>query len=128
MHPDNIRNTMLFSLLHVPTGHIHQERPNASICSGFLVGQCKRGVNCSDHHCSLPYQWQYKAANVDVWRSFSDQDNLALEKLYCDVNTESRVNFKPSQALDLSLLKRQVITILCLVNFLIFLRTYFHLE
>ena len=61
------------------------------------------------HHCSLPYHWQYKGLKVDVWNSFGAMDNLALEKVYCDVNAESRVNFKPAQPLEFSLLERQVL-------------------
>ena len=35
-------------------------------------------------------------------------DNFALEKLYCDVNVEAPVNFKPAQSLEVSSLQRQV--------------------
>ena len=34
-------------------------------------------------------------------------DNFALEKLYCDVNVEAPVNFKPAQSLEVSSLQRQ---------------------
>ena len=61
------------------------------------------------HHCSLPYLWQYEVPQVHQWKSFSEMDNLTLEKLYCDVSIDTQVNFKPAQFLDASLFKRQVI-------------------
>ena len=57
---------------------------------------------------SKPYHWQYKWFTSDEWKSFGDVDNFALEKLYCDVNVEAPVNFKPAQSLEVSSLQRQV--------------------
>ena len=54
----------------------------------------------------MPYQWQYQVSISDRWISFSEEDNLTLEKLYCDVNVETPVNFKSAQSLDLSRLER----------------------
>lgn len=54
----------------------------------------------------MPYQWQYQVSISHQWTSFSEKDNLTLEKLYCNVNVETRVNFKPAQSLDLSRLER----------------------
>lgn len=69
-----------------PTGHIHQRKQDAPICSDFLLGKCKKDVKCPGHHCPLPFHWQY---TVDgEWRSFSEHDNEELEKLYCDVTLE----------------------------------------
>ncbi|XP_078361818.1 uncharacterized protein LOC144646153 [Oculina patagonica] len=87
--------------------HIHQDKPKASICSHFLIGKCNKGKRCLNHHCSMPYHWQYKVAIFDEWKSFSEKDNLTLEKLYCDVNAETRSKFKPAQSLDVSHLERQ---------------------
>ncbi|KAL9956767.1 hypothetical protein ACROYT_G038300 [Oculina patagonica] len=73
--------------------HVHQDKPDALICSEFLLGNlCKKGVKCSEHHCSLPYHWQYrlKAPKVDEWKSFCEKDNETLEELYCDVMLEDK--------------------------------------
>ena len=67
------------------TGHVHQDKPDAHICSDFLLGKCNKGIKCSSHHCSLPYHWQYKVTEVDDWKSFTEKDNEKLEKLYYDV-------------------------------------------
>ena len=95
-------------LLLASTGHIHEDKPDASICSQFLIGKCHKGVSCENHHCFLPYHWQYKGSIFDEWKSFSEEDNLTLEKLYCDVSLETQVNFKPARSLEVSRLERQV--------------------
>lgn len=56
----------------------------------------------------MPYHWQYRVTKFDEWKSFGTKDNLRLEKLYCEVNTETRVKFQPAQSLDVSRLERQV--------------------
>ena len=96
----------LFNIL-VLTGHTHQDNPHAPICPQFLIGRCDKGLACTKLHCSLPYHWQYKVSLFDEWKCFIVKDNLALEKMYCDVNVEMVVNFKPAQPLDLSRLQRQ---------------------
>lgn len=53
----------------------------------------------------MPYHWQYKVGKLfksAEWESFSEKDNLALEKLYCDVNVEAPVDFKPTQSTEVS--------------------------
>ena len=87
------------------------DKPEAPICLSFLVGTCKLGKRCSNHHCSLPYHWQYKVPNVDVWKSFSDKDNVTLERLYCDVNN-TQMEFKPVETLDFSLAERYFVDIM----------------
>lgn len=91
--------------------HIHVDQPNAPICSSFLVGDCAKGIRCLNHHCSLPYHWQYKVPNVDAWNSFSGEDNATLERLYCDINVETRMKFKPVEPLDFSLAERGVVSL-----------------
>jgi len=63
--------------------HIHQDSPDAPICSDFILGKCMKGLRCPSHHCPLPFHWQYKRDGE--WQSLSEQDNEKLEKLYCDV-------------------------------------------
>ncbi|XP_078378802.1 uncharacterized protein LOC144661949 isoform X2 [Oculina patagonica] len=87
--------------------HSHPDKPSACICSQYLIDRCYKGLRCENHHCSLPYHWQYKVSIFDEWKSFNEIDNLTLEKLYCDVNVETQVNFKPAQSLDVSFLERQ---------------------
>ncbi|XP_070560794.1 zinc finger CCCH-type antiviral protein 1-like [Ptychodera flava] len=61
------------------------------ICVDNLIGKCKNGTLCSNHHCSMPYQWIFE--HKELVRSFSDpprvalpeDDNTAIEKLFCDV-------------------------------------------
>ena len=97
----------LFNIL-VLTGHTHRDKPDAYICPQFLIGRCDKGSACTALHCSLPYHWQYKVSLFDEWECFTNKDNLALEKLYCDVNVGMLVNFKPAGSFDLSRLQRQV--------------------
>ena len=89
-------------------GHIHKDKPDAYICSRFLIDECKKGTGCPEHHLSKPYHWQYKWFTSDEWKSFGDVDNFALEKLYCDVNVEAPVDFKLAQSLEVFSLQRQV--------------------
>ena len=81
-------NLSLLTLLLVSTGHVHRYKPDTPICSDFILGKCKKGFKCSGHHCPLPYHWQYRVEEADVWKSFSETDNEKLEKLYCDVMLE----------------------------------------
>ena len=69
-------------------GKVHDSKPDAPICSEFILGKCKKGFKCPEHHCSLPFHWQYKLPD-DEWKSFNETDNEKLEKLYCDVTLES---------------------------------------
>ncbi|XP_068694762.1 zinc finger CCCH-type antiviral protein 1-like [Montipora foliosa] len=67
-------------------GHIHADKPDAPICSDFLLSKCKKGFKCQAHHCPQPFHWQYNI--LGEWNSFVYGDNEQLEKLYCDVNLE----------------------------------------
>ena len=73
-------------LVYKSTGHIHADKPDAPICSDFLLGKCKKGFKCQGNHCPLPFRWQYNI--IGEWNSFMNGDNEQLEKLYCDVNLE----------------------------------------
>ncbi|XP_068694759.1 zinc finger CCCH-type antiviral protein 1-like isoform X2 [Montipora foliosa] len=68
------------------TGHIHDDKPDAPICSDFLLSKCKKSFKCQGHHCPLPFHWQYNI--LGEWTSFMHGDNVQLEKLYCDVSLE----------------------------------------
>ena len=100
-----MRNELKERFLYVPVlaGHIHKDKPDASICSQFLLGKCSKGIMCLEHHCSMPYHWQYKVSEFAEWESFRKKDNLELEKLYCDLDVEASVDFKLAQST-----KRQV--------------------
>ena len=87
------------------------DNPDAPICESFLIGSCKSGKRCLKHHCSLPYHWQYKIPNVNVWNSFGDKDNTTLERLYCDVKN-ARMAFKPFEILDFSSAKRYFVDVM----------------
>ena len=91
---------MIDWFVSLEAGHIHKEKPAALICLKFLLGKCSEGTGCPEHHCFLPYHWQYNVSNGVEWKSFSEKDNLALEKLYCDVNVERPVKFNPAQAIE----------------------------
>ena len=101
----------LFVLLYIFIGFIHVDNPDAPICQDFLIGSCKLGKRCLKHHCSLPYHWQYKVPNVNVWNSFGDKDNTTLERLYCDVNS-ARMAFKPVKTLNFSSAERYFVDIM----------------
>ena len=57
--------------------------------------------SADEHRCSLPYHWQYKVRKFGGWNSFGDEDNVTLERLYCDVNN-TRMDYKPAEILDFS--------------------------
>jgi len=46
-----------------------------------------------------------------VWKSFSDKDNVTLERLYCDVKN-TQMEFKPDEILDFSLAERYFVDIM----------------
>ncbi|KAL9987960.1 hypothetical protein ACROYT_G002347 [Oculina patagonica] len=55
---------------------------------------------------SMPYHWQFKEADSYQWSNFGPTDNVAIEKLYCDVeNLQVNIVLKdsrPSRGLDAS--------------------------
>lgn len=63
-------------------GHIRYS-PQVPICSDHIFGNCNHGNKCDNHHCPLPYHWQYRPS-LDGWKSFSAQDNCRIEELFCD--------------------------------------------
>ena len=63
-------------------GHIRQDTLEKPICSDFLRGKCKKGSTCRKHHCPLPFHWLYFGGGN--WRSFTEEDNEKIEKVYCD--------------------------------------------
>ena len=78
--------------LQISEGHVHEDGA-ATICSDFILGQCKNGPKCSSHHCSLPYQWQFKD-QAEKWQSFAEVDNENLERFYCDPDKNDQVKLQ----------------------------------
>ena len=78
--------------LQISEGHVHEDGA-ATICSDFILGQCKNGPKCSSHHCSLPYQWQFKD-QAEKWQSFAEVDNENLERFYCDPGKNDQVKLQ----------------------------------
>ena len=59
------------------------------ICIHHLRGKCLFGSNCRYHHKSTIYQWQWKAGSDFEWNDFGEEENIQLEKNFCQVeNTE----------------------------------------
>ena len=52
------------------------------ICMYHLSGQCHYKDHCRNHHCGLPYQWQWKLD--DTWAGFNLSNNIACELTYSD--------------------------------------------
>ena len=59
------------------------------ICLDFLLGHCSKQELCDHYHYSMPYMWQYKDPSneqADNWKAFTENENEAIERLFCDVN------------------------------------------
>lgn len=69
-------NILIFS------GHIHYSS-QVPICTNYINGTCQQGSKCDNHHCPLPYHWQYRLS-LEGWKSFSSRDNCRIEELFCD--------------------------------------------
>lgn len=75
--------TMLSVLARlIISGHIRYSS-QVSICTSFITGTCQLGSKCENHHCPLPYHWQYRLS-LEGWKSFSTEDNSKIEELFCD--------------------------------------------
>ena len=96
---DWIADWVINWFVSLEAGHIHEESPAVPICLKFLLRKCSEGTECPEHHCFLPYHGQYNVSSGVEWKSFSEKDNLALEKLYCDVNVEGPVKLNLAQAI-----------------------------
>ena len=78
--------------LEISESHAHEDGA-LNICSDFILGQCKNGPKCGSHHCSLPYQWQFKD-QAEKWQSFAEVDNENLERFYCDPDKNDQVKLQ----------------------------------
>ena len=76
-------------------GHIRYSS-QVPICSDYIFGNCNHGNKCDNHHCPLPYHWQYRPS-LDGWKSFSAQDNCRMEELFCDPSKDN-VNLSEIEA------------------------------
>ena len=48
----------------------------------------------------MPYRWQYMEPDSDRWSNFGHIDNVAIEKLFCDVeNLQVNVVLKDTSSL-----------------------------
>lgn len=48
----------------------------------------------------MPYCWQYKKSDSCQWNNFGHVDNVAIEKLFCDVkNLQVNLVFKDTSSL-----------------------------
>uniref|UniRef100_A0A671KL27 TCDD-inducible poly(ADP-ribose) polymerase n=1 Tax=Sinocyclocheilus anshuiensis TaxID=1608454 RepID=A0A671KL27_9TELE len=78
---------LVFELLTQLQYHTHQADA-VSICVDFLQGVCVYGSDCSQHHTVLPYHWQIRRADTQIWQSISDDSQEQLERLYCNPDNE----------------------------------------
>uniref|UniRef100_W5NII2 TCDD-inducible poly [ADP-ribose] polymerase-like n=1 Tax=Lepisosteus oculatus TaxID=7918 RepID=W5NII2_LEPOC len=56
---------------------------NIKICDKFLLGTCRLGFHCNQHHTPYPYHWQLRREDTYQWVSVSHSAQIKLEKLYC---------------------------------------------
>lgn len=78
---------LVFELLTQLQYHTHQG-DGVSICVDFLQGVCVYGSDCAQHHTVLPYHWQIRRTDTQVWQSISDDSQEQLERLYCNPDNE----------------------------------------
>ncbi|XP_052008920.1 protein mono-ADP-ribosyltransferase TIPARP [Xyrauchen texanus] len=78
---------LVFELLTQLQYHTHQGDA-VSICVDFLQGVCVYGSDCAQHHTVLPYYWQIRRADTQIWQSISDDSQEQLERLYCNPDNE----------------------------------------
>lgn len=61
------------------------ERLNSErICLYYLRKRCSFGQSCQNHHCDLPYQWQYRMMHDDVWQNCDLKSQKEIELSYSD--------------------------------------------
>ncbi|KAJ8410741.1 hypothetical protein AAFF_G00186980 [Aldrovandia affinis] len=85
---------LVFELLTQLQYHTHQGDA-VSICVDFLQGVCVYGSDCGQHHTVLPYHWQIRSAETQIWQSMSDDSQEQLERLYCNPDNEQvRLKFQ----------------------------------
>ncbi|XP_030622472.1 protein mono-ADP-ribosyltransferase TIPARP [Chanos chanos] len=78
---------LVFELLTQLQYHTHQG-DGISICVDFLQGVCEYGSDCAQHHTVLPYHWQIRRVDTQIWQSISDDSQEQLERLYCNPDNE----------------------------------------
>ncbi|XP_029901661.1 protein mono-ADP-ribosyltransferase TIPARP-like [Myripristis murdjan] len=60
-----------------------------SICDRFLLSVCHKGAKCKMHHTPYPFHWQLWCVSTHKWVDFPARSQLLLERVYCDVNSET---------------------------------------
>lgn len=78
---------LVFELLTQLQYHTHQG-DGISICVDFLQGVCVYGSDCAHHHTVLPYHWQIRRTDTQVWQSIADDSQEQLERLYCNPDNQ----------------------------------------
>lgn len=61
------------------------------ICLDFILGHCRKEQLCDQYHdlaYNAPYMWQYNISDHqgDTWEAFTQSENEAIERQFCDVN------------------------------------------
>lgn len=78
---------LVFELLMQLQYHTRQDDA-VHICVDFLSGACLCGSECARHHTALPYHWQIRRADTQVWQSVAEDAQEQLERLYCNPDNE----------------------------------------
>uniref|UniRef100_A0A3P8TVS6 Poly [ADP-ribose] polymerase n=1 Tax=Amphiprion percula TaxID=161767 RepID=A0A3P8TVS6_AMPPE len=59
------------------------------ICDSFLLGVCHAGEGCTMHHTRYPFHWQLHSVITQRWVDVSPRSQVALERIYCNINAEN---------------------------------------
>ncbi|XP_041378226.1 uncharacterized protein LOC121390469 [Gigantopelta aegis] len=62
------------------------KEPSLTICIHELRGKCLFGSVCKNQHKPMIYQWQWKSHGDASWMDFNKEENLQLEKAFCQVD------------------------------------------
>ncbi|XP_054609514.1 protein mono-ADP-ribosyltransferase TIPARP-like [Dunckerocampus dactyliophorus] len=64
---------------------------DVDICDRFLLGQCPTGSLCPKHHTHFPFHWQLWCLRTRCWVDVPPCSQVALERLYCNVDRETAI-------------------------------------
>eukprot|EP00079_Xenopus_tropicalis_P015501 XP_004913263.1 PREDICTED: TCDD-inducible poly [ADP-ribose] polymerase-like [Xenopus tropicalis] len=94
-------------LVAFPRCRIHREE-GIDICSDFLGGQCAQGDWCPQHHALLPYWWQIRELDGDVWDDVDFRAQDVFEMLFCDPKREDVSVFYQNSWLNINFTTMEV--------------------
>ncbi|XP_068442338.1 protein mono-ADP-ribosyltransferase TIPARP-like [Clinocottus analis] len=76
------------SRVPVPSPFHTKDFSDVPVCDDFLLGLCRAGRNCEEHHTPYPFHWQLWSIVIHQWVDVPPRCQVLLERSYCNVKLD----------------------------------------